>query len=157
MKNGYEIERKFLIASLPEDLDKCESHHVTQSYVSRNPTIRIRKWDDEYILTVKGGGLLKRAEFEMELTQEQFENLKTKSEDGIIDKTRYIYPLDDNLIAEIDIYHGHLEGFMNVEVEFPDERTALLFCQPMWFGDEITGNKQYTNSFLSKFGVPKSL
>lgn len=157
MKNGYEIERKFLIASLPEDLEKTERHRITQSYVSRNPTIRIRKWDDEYVLTVKGGGLLKRAEFEMELSEEQFENLKTKSEDGIIDKMRYIYPINDALIAEIDIYFGHLDGFMNVEVEFPDEKTALLFDPPAWFGDEITGDKRYTNSFLSKFGVPKNL
>lgn len=157
MKKGYEIERKFLISSLPEDLEKMEHHHIIQSYVSRQPTIRIRKWDDTYVLTVKGGGLMKRMEFEMALSQEEFENLQTKAEDGTIDKVRYIYPIIDGLIAEIDIYSGHLKGFMNVEVEFPDERTALLFSPPEWFGREITGDYRFSNSFLSKFGVQKIL
>jgi CYTH domain-containing protein len=46
---------------------------------------------------------------------------------------------------------------MNVEVEFPDEKTALLFTPPDWFGQEVTQDKRYTNGSLSKFGIPKSL
>ena len=62
-KEIYEIERKFLIKELPDDLDRYESHRIKQAYISTDPTIRIRQWDDEYILTVKGSGLMKKIEY----------------------------------------------------------------------------------------------
>jgi CYTH domain-containing protein len=157
MQNHYEIERKFLVDRLPDKLSSYPCHDIVQSYVSTNPTIRIRKWDDSYILTVKSKGIMKRIEFEMELTEEQFDGLKQKTEGITIAKKRYIIPLDDNLKAELDIYYEDLSGFMNVEVEFPDERSALLFTPPDWFGQEVTQDKRYTNASLSKFGIPKVL
>jgi CYTH domain-containing protein len=158
----FEIERKFLVKSLPPDLNKYPCHEIVQSYVSTNPTIRIRKWDNDYILTVKSRGIMKRIEFEMELTAEQFDGLRQKTEGITINKKRYIIPIKDEtlnieLTAELDIYFEDLSGFMNVEVEFADERTALLFTPPDWFGEEVTQDKRYTNASLSKFGVPKHL
>lgn len=157
MQNIYEIERKFLVKKLPSDLSTRENHSIVQSYVSTNPTIRIRKWDDSYILTIKSSGIIKREEYEMNITEEQFENLKKKTEGNIVSKTRYIIPLEDGLKAELDIYDGDLSGFMNVEVEFPDDKGALLFTPPDWFGREVTQDKRYTNASLSKFGIPKDL
>jgi CYTH domain-containing protein len=157
MENNYEIERKFLVKQLPDKLDTYPHHDIMQSYVSTNPTIRIRKCDDSYILTVKSKGIMKRIEFEMELTEEQFNGLRKKTEGITIAKRRYIIPLEDNLKAELDIYYEDLSGFMNVEVEFPNERCALLFTPPDWFGQEVTQDKRYTNASLSKFGIPKDL
>lgn len=56
----------------------------------------------------------------------------------------------ENLIAEIDVFHGRLDGLILIEVEFPDEETALHFIPPTWFGREVTFDKAYHNSNLSR-------
>lgn len=149
----YEIERKFLVSEVPP-LQNVECHSITQGYISTNPTIRIRKFDEKYILTVKGKGTIKKVEYELELTKEQFDGLSLKTENNIISKKRYIIPLNNGLKAELDIYSGSLEGFMNVEVEFPDLNSAILFDPPKWFGTEVTQDKRYTNGSLSRYGIP---
>ncbi len=153
-KEIYEIERKFLIKELPDDLDRYESHRIKQAYISTDPTIRIRQWDDEYILTVKGSGLMKKIEYELPITGEQFKGLWSKTEGNAIEKTRYIIPLDSGLKAELDIYEGQLKGFMNVEVEFSSTEEAILFDAPTWFGQEVTQDYRYRNTYLAKFGIP---
>lgn len=160
-KNNIEIERKFLIKELPKNLEQYEIKTIKQAYISTNPTIRIRQQNDEYILTVKGSGKMKRQEFELELTKEQFENLWKKIEGGYISKKRYIIPFlgDENLserelTIELDIYEGQLQGFMNVEVEFSTLNDAILFEPPNWFGEEVTNDKRYSNASLVKYGIP---
>lgn len=156
MEKNYEIERKFLVKYLPEDLEQYTCHDIVQAYISTDPTIRIRKLDESYILTVKSSGLIKRQEYEMEITAGQFEKLKGKTEGYTIAKKRYIIPLEDGLKAELDVYYEDLAGFMNVEVEFPDMKKAVLFTPPDWFGQEVTQDKRYTNGSMSKYGVPKN-
>ncbi len=51
-----EIERKFLVKSLPEDINSFPHKQISQGYISDiNPSIRIRQLDDKYILTIKSG------------------------------------------------------------------------------------------------------
>lgn len=155
MKNeNYEIERKFLIKALPENLENFTHYEIKQGYISTNPTIRLRQQDNRFILTIKSAGLMKKLEYELELTKEQFENLWLKVEGNIIEKTRYIIPLENNLKAELDIYKGFLSGFKNVEVEFPSTKDAIMFDCPDWFGQEVTQNPRYSNSALANFGKP---
>ncbi len=151
----YEIERKFLVKTLPEDIENYPHHEIKQGYISTNPTIRIRQWDDKYILTVKSSGLMKKQEYELDISKEQFDNLWNKVEGNTIEKTRYIIPLKDNLKAELDIYKGFLSGFMNIEVEFLSTPDAIIFDPPDWFGQEVTQFPEYSNSSLSKFGKPQ--
>lgn len=150
----YEIERKFLVKNIPENTEQYKSHKIKQAYISTDPTIRIRQQDNEYILTVKGSGLMKKIEYELPLTGEQFNRLWKKTEGNAIEKTRYIIPLKDDLKAELDIYEGQLKGFMNVEVEFSSTKEALLFDPPTWFGQEVTQDYRYRNTYLAKFGIP---
>ena len=155
--NNREIERKFLVAKLPEGLENYRHFNIKQGYISTDPTIRLRQRDDEYILTVKGAAHangLDRAEFELPLSKEQFEKLWDKVETGTIDKKRYIIPLDDVHTAELDIYGGTLDGFMNVEVEFSSLKDAVLFDAPSWFGAEVTEDRRYSNASLVKYGIP---
>ena len=152
----YEIERKFLVKKVPDELSLYESHHIKQAYISTDPTIRIRQKDDEYILTVKGSGLMKKIEYELPLTEEQFAKLSKKIEYNIVEKTRYIIPLNNGLNAELDIYEGFLKGFMNVEVEFSSTKDAILFDPPTWFGKEVTQDYRFRNSNLAKFGIPRN-
>ncbi len=47
MNNDYiEIERKFFVNKIPQDLEKYESYKITQVYISKSPAIRLRKIDD---------------------------------------------------------------------------------------------------------------
>lgn len=156
MKNEiYEIERKFLVKELPDNLEHYKKLDIKQGYISTNPTIRLRQQNDEYILTIKSAGLMKKEEYEINLTKEQFENLWNKIEGNVIEKSRYKIPLNNNLTAELDIYDGFLKGFMNIEVEFSSTKEAILFDPPSWFGQEVTQNKKFSNASLSKFGIPE--
>ena len=43
-----EIERKYLITNLPEDLDAYPFHVIEQAYICTDPVIRIRRQDGEF-------------------------------------------------------------------------------------------------------------
>lgn len=149
-----EIERKFLVASLP-NLDQIAKKEITQAYISTDPVIRIRKMGDAHYLTVKSQGHMMREEFEMPITEEQYEGLWQKIEDSAIEKVRYFIPLDEKHTAELDIYSGHLEGLLTVEVEFHSLTEAELFTPPTWFGLDISHDNRYKNNNLAKYGLPK--
>ena len=150
-----EIERKFLVNEIPGDLNRFEYHELSQGYISTFPVIRIRQWDDEYILTVKSGGLLAREEYEINLSREEFENLQGKVSGNIIKKTRYIIPIEDTgLKVELDIFHGAFEGLVYAEVEFPDIETAEAFTPLPYFGREVTMEGGYSNAALSEAEDP---
>ena len=53
-----EIERKFLVKTIPEHLETYESKKIAQGYLCTNPVVRIRRSNDEYYLTYKGGGMM---------------------------------------------------------------------------------------------------
>ncbi len=146
----YEIERKYLVKYLPENLDSYPHKKFKQAYISTKPTIRIRKEEDQYFLTTKGSGQIKKIEYNLEITKKEFENLLDKIENNIVKKTRYFIPLENNLTAELDIYKKNLEGLFTVEVEFPDLETCDSFIPPDWFGEDVSLEKKYKNTALSK-------
>ena len=47
-----EIERKYLIHKLPENLDTYPYKKIEQAYLCTEPVVRIRKQDQEYFLTL---------------------------------------------------------------------------------------------------------
>lgn len=145
-----EIERKFLIHTLPENIDSYPRKEIEQGYLSRNPVVRIRRSNNDYILTCKGQGMMVREEFEMPLTKESFEHLKPKTDGIFIEKTRYLIPHTDNLTIELDIFHGELAPLLLAEVEFSSVEEANAFIPPAWFGEDVTHSPQYHNSSLSK-------
>lgn len=155
-RNNTEIERKFFVAKLPENLDSYAVKTIKQAYICTNPTMRLRKQNNDYFFTFKSGGIIKKTEFEHKLTKEQFEYLwKNKTEGIQIEKKRYIIPIQNGLTAELDIYEGELAGFMNVEVEFGSIEDAEVFIPPDWFGKDISADTRYSNASLSICGLPK--
>ena len=144
-----EIERKYLVKKLPENLESFPKHEISQGYISVKPVIRIRRSDERFILTIKSKGTLCREEYELDMTEEEFKKLSCKVEGNLISKTRYKIPLSDGHTAELDIFHELFEGLMYVEVEFEDVEAAENFEVPDFFGREVTVDKQYTNSSLS--------
>ena len=149
LMENMEIEKKYLIRSLPGDLDAYAKHRIEQGYLNTSPVIRVRRSDDEYYLTYKGSGVLSHEEYNLPLTGEAYAHLIEKADGNIISKTRYLIPLDKGLTAELDIFDAPFAPLRFVEVEFDSEEDAASFVPPEWFGEEVTFDKNYSNSYLS--------
>lgn len=144
-----EIERKFLVKALPEDLEQYPHSRIQQAYLCTEPVLRVRQRDTQYILTCKGRGLLSREEFELSLSAESYAHLLEKADGRIITKDRYLLPWGAGTI-ELDRFSGDLAPLLLAEVEFSSEEEALSFTPPAWFGEEVTYDPAYTNASLSK-------
>ena len=149
-----EIERKFLVKELPENLESYPQQRISQGYLCTDPVVRIRRSNDDYYLTYKGKGMMVREEYNLPLTEDAFHHMLPKVDGILIDKIRYLIPLDSKLTAELDIFQGTLAPLRIVEVEFDTEEEALAFTPPSWFGDDVTNSRQYHNSNLSKNRIP---
>jgi len=150
-----EIERKFLLNDIPENLANYECHHIQQGYLSTNPVVRVRKSDDKYYLTYKGGGMMAREEYNLPLNESSYFHILSKADGNIITKTRYLIPLDNNLTAELDVFEDNFKGLLLVEVEFDSIDAANNFIPPKWFGKDVTYDKRYHNSYLSRLKISK--
>lgn len=158
-----EIERKFTLKSLPENLADYPFHKIEQAYLSVDPVVRIRKQDDEYVLTYKGKGMLAREEINMPLNESAYYHLRKKADGNIISKTRYKIPLPHprfqadspqppagySLTIELDIFDPPFAPMTMAEVEFGSKSAAESFLPPDWFDEDVTYNKEYHNSYLA--------
>ncbi len=156
-----EIEKKFLVKTLPANLEIYPKKEISQGYISDiNPTIRIRKLGDKHILTIKSVANidvdkqhLMNNEIEFEITKEKFDHLSTKVDNNFVEKTRYFINMGE-VIAELDMYHNALAPLVTVEVEFKSVKDALSFTPPDWFGLDVTEDINYKNFALSTKGLP---
>jgi CYTH domain-containing protein len=147
----HEIERKFLVRKLPEDLASRTSAEISQGYLVSTDDglqVRLRKKNEQYSLTYKRGIGNVREEREIELTADQFSALWPATEGKRLVKTRYKIP-SGNRTVEIDIYGGRHHGLVVAEVEFDDEEEATNFQPPEWLGDDVTGDPCYSNQLLA--------
>lgn len=161
---AMEIERKFLIQKLEElPFSPFDYPHkeLEQGYLCTAPVVRIRREDDDCILTYKSKGLMAREEYNLPLTKESYDHLREKVDGRIIHKTRYVIPMNcicpENaafcstpLFLELDIFHNDLAPLILAEIEFPDEETANTYPAPQWLGEDVTFSSAYHNSTLSK-------
>ncbi len=145
-----EIERKYLIKTLPEQLETYPCQHIEQGYLNTDPVVRIRRSDDSYTLTYKGSGFLVREEYNLPLNEEAFSHLKEKIDGRLIQKRRYLIPYDDSHTIELDVFEGDLAPLQLAEVEFATEDEANAFVPPAWFGEDVTFSAAYHNSSLSR-------
>ena len=174
---AVEIERKFLINEKPFNIGQYSKHIIEQGYLNISPAIRVRKDDDSYILTYKGektGEGIGHIEYNMPLTEEAYYNLIQKSEGNIIKKYRYIIPLNGSAFSkefldtheeirlavekngikiELDDFslseNAPFKELLLAEVEFPGEEAAAAYNPADWFSREVTGDKRFSNAYLS--------
>ena len=144
-----EIERKYLIKKLPEDLAQYPHMEMEQAYLCTEPVVRVRKEGEDYVLTYKSKGLMVREEYNLPLDEASYQHLLTKIDGRLIRKKRYMIPLNDSLTIELDVFEDDLAPLLLAEVEFPDEASALSFTPPEWFGTDVTFSSEYHNSTLS--------
>lgn len=154
-----EIEKKYTITKIPDNLEQFDKKEIEQGYLCVKPVVRIRKSNDDYILTYKAPykNLEKKEEvaivnneIEMPLTSEAYIHLKEKVDNNFITKTRYLIPLQDGLVGELDVFHGLLDGLVFIEVEFSSEVEASRFNPPSWFKKDVSFEKKYKNNYLCK-------
>lgn len=145
-----EIERKYLIKSLPENLSSYCFHLIEQGYLCTNPVVRVRREDDSYYMTYKGAGLMSREEYNLPLNKEAYDHLIKKADGNIITKKRWLIPIEHGLTIELDIFEGCFDGLIIAEVEFDSEAEANDFTPPDWFGEDVTFSSKYHNSTLSQ-------
>lgn len=169
-----EIERKYLVNELPKNLDSYPHTEIEQGYLCTSPTLRIRRMGDVFILTVKEhlagtSTAIQNREEEFTMSRSSYERLKTKCDGNMVEKTRYKIPLNSQfsglsartpglnsqspLTAELDIFHGAHEGLRLVEVEFPSVEAADAFIPPSWFGEDVSTDPRYRNSYLAQFSI----
>lgn len=145
-----EIERKFLIKKLPDNLTSYKARKIEQAYLCTDPVVRVRRDNDDYYLTYKSKGMIVREEFNLPLTKEAYGHLLAKADGNIITKTRYEIPEKDNLTIELDVFEGKFDGLLLAEVEFASEEEALGYIPPEWFGEDVSNSTKYHNSTLSR-------
>lgn len=160
-----EIERKYMVTYLPEDLKIVEVLDIQQAFIYKdtNTVIRVRNIQnkelhtEEYIYTIKTKGDLELYtkssvaqvyEIESYIQKEEFDELIKKKISNIIEKTRLAIPIENDLKVEIDIYKNDLQDLITAEVEFPNEHMANSFEKPKWLGEEI-GYAELSNWRLS--------
>lgn len=159
-----EIERKFLIKALPENLSDYPCLEIEQGYLNTTPVIRIRKQNDQYFLTYKGKGMLAREEYNLPLNAESYAHLRDKCDGNIISKKRYLIPLTapdfapdyptaripESLTIELDVFNAPFAPLVMAEVEFTSLEAATAFIPPNWFSEDVTNNPEYHNSNMSR-------
>jgi len=148
-----EIEKTFLLNEIPGNLSSYKSEQIKQGYLSSPPSpLRIRKKGNKFELTkklpTKEGDYSSAEEINIPLTEYEFNKLWPLTERSL-EKIRYYVPLDNNLMAELDVFQENLKGLAFVEVEFLSEEQMKSFQSPKWFGKDVTQEDFSSNSFLA--------
>lgn len=159
-----EIERKFTVKNLPENLTSYPCHVIEQAYLNTDPVVRIRRQDNTYYLTYKGKGLLAREEYNLPLNETAYYHLRAKADGNVISKKRYVIPITQpafakpveipadglSLNVELDLFEEPFAPLIIAEVEFPSKEIAEAFVPLDWFSQDVTNDPAYHNSNLSQ-------
>jgi adenylate cyclase len=164
---ALEIEGKWLLSDF--DTSKAaEKKIIMQGYVAQDPNgnvLRVRQSNDTFTFTVKGKASAgAKVEVERTIDKALFDELWPLTEGRRVEKIRHLVPLigstivgiDSELVAEVDVFSGRHEGLIMAEIEVPELTllTALRSAPPAWFGEDVTENSQYSNSWLAENGMP---
>lgn len=144
-----EIERKFLIRDEPWR-EAGVGVSIRQGYLSTqaNAVVRVRVTDEHAWLTVKGPTRgISREELEYAVPRSDGEVLLGLCVGGIVEKIRYRLPRGAH-VWEIDVFSGENAGLVVAEIELTREDEE--FERPDWLGEEVSRDRRYTNSALSR-------
>ena len=90
---------------------------------------------------------LTRPEFEYEIPKKEAEFLLGMCINNLVEKVRYIEKYK-GMIWEVDVFEKANSGLIMAEIELESENQ--LFDIPPWIGEEVTFDKRFYNSWLSK-------
>lgn len=150
-----EIERKYLLRSLPEHARQAPSLEIDQGYLPGtriNERVRRSRGADgtRYYRTIKSGSGLKRTEVEEETTELFFTTVWPLTRGCRIYKRRYVVETPDGT-WEIDEFLDR-EGLVVAEIELEHEEHVVE--PPDWLAPlierEVTDEPAYTNHALAR-------
>lgn len=135
---ALEIEKRFLVRSLPPDVNDRTWQCLRQGYlaIDANSEVRVRDEDGRYSLTVKKGSGVAREEVDLPLEFAHFSRLWPLTTGRQLEKRRLCLPLGAARLY-LDEYLTPA-SFLLAEVEFTSESDAAAFVPPAWFGPEVT-------------------
>lgn len=171
-RHMIEIERRFLFNG-KEDWLKAHSTEIwdcVQGYLMHGPDriLRVGRYSPlldrrrpnprphAMICFKVSDSPLIRQEYEYPCPIEDAEEMLRRAEGFVIRKTRYWikYMTQDERdpLWEIDIFHDENKGLRIAEIELTthDEDIEGLYGMPDFLGKEVTEDKRYSNSYLSK-------
>ena len=150
---AIEIERKFLVKDDSYKAMAFKNDRIAQGYLCREGgnSARVRVRGDKGYITIKGPSLdggLSRYEWEKEISVDEANDLLKLCHGTIIDKRRYLVEYKGHTF-EVDEFYGDNQGLAVAEVELTS--TDENFDKPPFLGEEVTGEKKYYNSSLTRF------
>jgi CHAD domain-containing protein/CYTH domain-containing protein len=152
--NTTEIERKFLLKSLPPTARSAPTNEIEQGWLPgeqvRERLRRVKNGDGEqYLRTIKLGAGIQRVELEERTTAELFEALWPLTAGCRVHKRRYRVE-EGALTWEIDQFLDR--DLVLAEVELPDPATAVEL--PKWLEHfvvrEVTEDPAFLNLHLAR-------
>jgi len=153
--NDREIERKYLLRSLPERVRDAQSVEVDQGYLpGTRINERIRRMRSaegaRFFRTIKMGSGLERFELEEEITEAFFTTVWPLTRGARVFKRRYFLPEGD-VVWEIDEFLDR-SGLWLAEVELESVHQRVKI--PEWLEPaverEVTDEREYTNHALAR-------
>lgn len=112
-----------------------------------------------------------QVEYNMPLDKESYEHLSAKADGNFIRKRRYLIPINEDAYTqeylnknpelweivkngsikiELDLFKAPFDGRILAEVEFPSEEAARQYKAASWFDEDVTGDRKYSNSQMSR-------
>ena len=153
----FEHERRFFpdLKNFLFDQTLYPKKEIVQGYLEDEFHTRIREecdseWNYKFWQTRKTGEGVSRLEDEQLISRNEFGHMWEYIVCSL-SKTRYFVDCG-NYIAEVNVFHGNLAGYVQIEVEFKTHDEAVAFVPPSWFGIEVTDDKRHGNYYLAKNG-----
>lgn len=148
-----EIERKFLVRRVPAGV--VDWVPIRQGYLclGAGAAVRVRMQGGRHYLTCKRGVGVVRDEWEVELSQDQWEALWPATVAARIEKRRGRIVVAGTT-AIVDVFQGELAGLAMAEVEFGTAEAAYAFIPPSWMIQDVTDDPRYGNRTLATAGLP---
>lgn len=147
---GVEIERKFLVRTDGWRQGADAGRAFVQGYLASAPnaSVRVRiSNNEEAYVTVKGKGVVTRAEYEFSIPVADARELMEICGPHKLEKTRYKVQIGADS-WEIDVFSGRHAGLVVAEIELESEEQNFL--RPDWLGEEVTADPAYRNEELAR-------
>lgn len=159
MQTDWQIERKFVVTYLPDGLlETSKPVVVKQGYIAAEGErqVNIKDEDGNFTMIVKKGVGLKRLDTKISISAEQFNDLWPLTQHMRVEKKRYRIEFFGQRLL-LDIFTGHLDPLILLEVEFENEVHSRQFLPPQFAELEVTHRREYQNVQLARMGLPDAL
>lgn len=147
-----EIERKWRLRFIPGELHG-HSSLIEQGYlISGETELRLRKNENDFLITVKGDGDLERPEWNSRAPSWVFDALWPNVTHSIRKLRMSVGHLGYKHLLQIDTYLDFLDGLFILECEFKSIEEAEAFEVPSWATGamEVTYDPRYKNKNLAQ-------